>query len=140
MKKVFVTSVCLFALCGTFVGGLLAPQIPAQAQSSELRLRARMFAPGGYYSNGVRSEGNGDYRVKSSRKRLKLEASRVNMADGTVLTFSLNGVAIGTRSLVLGRVQLEFDTNNGQTVPTVVVGTVVTVSTADGTVILTGRF
>ena len=69
----------------------------------------------------------------------EIEASNVNLPDGTIVTFTHNGNIIGTQALALGRAELELRSQDGFTPPTVNRGDTVAVW-SDGVVIVSGTF
>ncbi|MDB5390853.1 MAG: hypothetical protein JWM11_6499, partial [Planctomycetaceae bacterium] len=65
----------------------------------------------------------------------------LTLADGTVVTFDLNGTAIGTGTVTSGNVHIFLSSKNGDTVPAIIAGDILTVVEADGTTVdLTGTF
>jgi hypothetical protein len=111
--------------------------------NGEVRLRTQLA--GGAIA-GRRPEGNADFRMEpaKSRTRLNVEVENLNLAQGTMLQVSImhGGVStnIGTITLnAFGRGELERNSQDGDTVPVIMAGDVVTVSNA-GSPILTGVF
>jgi hypothetical protein len=141
MKKMLCVLALTLPLCGTLV---TTPITPAHAdRRGEDRTRIRLT---GAPINNIRPQGNAEYRVRPSenRRKLKIEATSVALPDGTVLTFKVNGVVLGTRTLNLGRAELELDTNDGRTPPAIVQNDMVQVTTLDATgtefVVVSGKF
>jgi hypothetical protein len=91
--------------------------------------------------NGVTPTGVAEYRVDDAgRRRLEVRMSSLNLAPGTVLTVTVDGAVAGTATVTtLSSALLHLETNNGQTVPNVVVGMPVQV-TNGGAPILAGVF
>ncbi|MDB5391409.1 MAG: hypothetical protein JWM11_7055, partial [Planctomycetaceae bacterium] len=72
---------------------------------------------------------------------LGIVVSGLTLADGSVVTFDLNGTAIGTETVTSGKVHLLLLSKNGDTVPAISAGDTLTVVESDGTTIdLTGTF
>lgn len=135
MKKMLCVLALTLPMCGTLV---TTPLSPAHAdRRGEDRTKIRLTGPA---INGIRPQGNAEYRVETRRRRFKVEATNVNLPDGTVLTFKLNDVTLGTRTLNLGRAELELNTQDGANPPAIVVADVVTVLTADGVEVVRGKF
>jgi len=140
MKKVLSLALCGLMLTG--VAGSLVTTTPAFADrgsgrtNEEIRWRISLTGP---VLNGRIPNGNSDWRVRSARKELKIEASNVNLPDGTIVTFTHNGNVIGTQTLALGRAELELRSQDGFTPPTVNRGDTVAVWSG-GVVIVSGTF
>jgi hypothetical protein len=110
--------------------------------STQIRLRTTLT---GASIAGHRPEGNADFRNDNSRMRLQVEVENVNLPDGTVLTVSIihNGVAAVAGTIMFrsssNENELELDSQNGNMVPAVASGDMVTVSNA-GQTIMAGVF
>ncbi len=110
--------------------------------STQIRLRTTLA---GAAIGGHKPEGNADFRNDNSRMRLKVEVENVNLPDGTVLTVSIihNGVATVAGTITFrsssNENELDLDSQNGDMVPAVVSGDMVTVSNGAQT-ILAGVF
>ena len=90
--------------------------------------------------NGVLPIGIAEYEVHSSRTELEVEIRQVNLAAGTQLSVIVDGTAVGTITLQSGgEGQLRLRSDNGDTVPVIVVGSTITVNNG-GTAILSGTF
>lgn len=109
------------------VGILVASGLPAQAQNTEVRLKASMVS-------GAAS-GKAEYRERGNRKRLNVQAEDLPGATGSPQNVYLNNVSIGTMTLAACPApavqllcgELELNTQDGQQVPTVRSGDVVSV-------------
>ena len=123
---------------------LIAPTVsvlnaaPAHAQA-KTSVKIRLT---GARIGALRPEGSSEYRVDAARNRrsFRVEANKVSLPDGTVLTVSVNGVPVGAITLLLGAGRLDFATERGDSVPTMAAGAVVTVTTSAGATVLSGRF
>jgi len=113
--------------------------------STEVRLRTRLA---GAAIAGMVPEGNGDFRSRPDRSRTNLSVGveNVNLPANTVLTVSIKlpnaaaATTVGTITLsALHEGELELDSRDGDAIPAVVTGTMVTVSNG-ATPILTGVF
>lgn len=79
--------------------------------------------------------------TSTTNSKLTISVKGLTLADGDVVTFNLNGTAIGTGTVASGRAKLRLTTKNGDTVPTVNAGDTIDVIDPDGsTVDLTGAF
>jgi hypothetical protein len=97
---------------------------------------ANLVSPTG----SVNPHGAATYEVYDSGQReLEIEAEDVNAANGTVLSFFVDGNAVGQASIVDQKAQLRLKTELGQAVPTVNGGSTVQVKNG-ATVILNGVF
>ncbi len=110
------------------------------SSASGARLQARLA--GNAFNNLVPS-GNADYRVETSgRRRLKVEAEDVNLPAGTVLAVFAGSTQVGTLTLSglpLNTGEMELESQQGQTVPTLPAGTMIAVMQfGNATPIVTG--
>ncbi len=97
---------------------------------------ANLAAPSG----SVNPHGAATYEVYDSGQReLEIEAEDVNAANGTVLSFFVDGNSVGQASLSDQKAKLKLKTELGQIVPTVSGGAAVQVRNG-ATVILNGVF
>ncbi len=90
--------------------------------------------------NGVLPAGFAQYELHSSRTELEVRVRQINLPAGTTLNVSVNGTSVG--NLILesgGEGRLRLRSDNGQTVPVVVVGSTISIGNA-GTAILNGTF
>ena len=110
--------------------------------NAQVRLRTTLA---GAAIQGIKPEGNADFRNDGQgRTRLNVEVENVNLAAGTILNVAVvhAGVStmIGTITLGSGgENELELDSQNGQTVPAIISGDMVTVANV-AAVILAGAF
>ena len=89
--------------------------------------------------NGVLPNGFAQFEIHSSRLELEVRVNQVNLAGGTQLNVIVDNVNVGSMFVSGGEGRLRLRTDNGQTVPNVVVGSTVAIQAA-GTSILTGTF
>ena len=91
-------------------------------------------------SGSVNPHGEAKYEVYDSGQReLEIEAEDVNSANGTILSFFVDGNSVGQVSLLSQRARLKLKTEDGQIVPAVNGGSTVQVKIG-ATVILNGVF
>ncbi len=90
--------------------------------------------------NGVLPTGFAEYEIHSSRTELEVRVRQVNLPIGTSLNVIVNGTTAGSMILESGgEGRLRLRSDNGQTVPTVIVGTPISVNNG-GASILSGAF
>jgi hypothetical protein len=112
-------------------------------QNTEVRLRTSLA---GGAIGGVVPSGSADFRMEASknRSRLNVEVEHVNLPQGNMLQVSVTHMgtitAIGTIKLnASGSGELELNSQDGDTVPAIAKGDVVTVMNG-ASAILTGAF
>jgi hypothetical protein len=124
------------------LGAIAATADKGGDQKNEVRMRTRLA---GAAIQGKTPEGNADFRSDSrSRTRLNVEVENVNLAAGTILTVVVQDgttkTTVGTIKLSsFGGGELELNSDDGDAVPAVQKGDMVTVSNA-GATILAGVF
>ena len=97
---------------------------------------ANLVSPTG----SVNPHGGANYQVyQNGQRELEIEAEDVNAANGTIISFFVDGSNIGQATLNLQKAKLKLKTELGQTVPTVNAGSTVAVKNG-ATTILTGIF
>ena len=90
--------------------------------------------------NGVLPRGFAQYELHSSRRELEIEVYQINLPSGTSLGVTVDGASVG--NLILedgGEGELRLRTDNGQTVPMVIIGSTISISNG-ATMILSGTF
>ena len=90
--------------------------------------------------NGVLPGGYAEFEIHSSRLELEIRVRQVSLTSGTALPVRVDNIAVG--NLIMesgGEGRLRLRTDNGQTVPPVVVGSRITL-THNGSMILSGVF
>lgn len=105
---------------------------------SETRIGATLTgAPIG----GVTPAGFSEFRLDDQgRRRLRVEGSSINLAQGTSLQIVVNNAAVGNTSVSgFGTIFFDIDSGNGQNVPVINVGNPIQVLNG-GTVVLSGTF
>jgi hypothetical protein len=79
--------------------------------------------------------------VRGTDRELEIEVEHINSLIGQTVTFTLSGATVGTAVVnSLGQAELELETEDGDTVPVVSPGALVTVLTSNGTLIVSGNF
>ncbi len=90
--------------------------------------------------NGVLPTGYATYEIHSSRTELEERVRQVNLAIGTTLSVVVDGNVAGQMSVESGgEGSLRLRSDNGQTVPVIVVGSTIAVNNGNST-ILSGVF
>lgn len=89
--------------------------------------------------NGILPNGFAQFEIHSSRLELEVQVRQVNLPGGTQLAVVVDNVNVGTMLLSGGEARLRLRTDNGQTVPPVVVGSTIAIKNG-GSNILTGTF
>ena len=117
---------------------MTGPGSALAAKSGETRLRTDLT--GGAIA-GKTPHGHAEFRSQTGRNRsqFNVEVENVNLADGTSLEVDVNGAKVGTLTLKLGEGELELNSQDGEVVPAVQKGDVVTVVSTVGA-ILSGAF
>jgi hypothetical protein len=88
-------------------------------------------------------QGHADFRVRADGNRsFEVEVEAVNLPTGTTLNVLVNNIQVGQIALGAAlRGEIEFESEHGQTIPTVTQGTTVTVvNAATGATVLAGSF
>ena len=89
--------------------------------------------------NGVLPNGFAQFEIHSSRLELEVRVNQINLAGGTQLAVTVDGVNVGSMFVSSGEGRLRLRTDNGQTVPPVVIGSTIAIQNG-GSNILTGTF
>lgn len=89
---------------------------------------------------GIMPRGFSSYIAFNDVRRIDVYVSHVNLPEDEVLTVNIDGTAVGTIRLDDHEGALHLDTRHGDTVPVVVEGTPITITQADGTVVLSGVY
>ncbi|MFN0277013.1 MAG: CHRD domain-containing protein [Pyrinomonadaceae bacterium] len=90
--------------------------------------------------NGVLPTGFAEYEIHSSRTELEVRVRQVNLAPGTSLAVVVDGVTVGSMTVRSGgEAELRLRSDNGQNVPTVIVGSTIAVINGNSA-ILSGTF
>jgi len=104
--------------------------------AADVRLEAELVGPA---IEGVKPEGEADFRADGDRHRLSVEVEDVNFPDGTKLMVKIEGYDVGVIMLDGGVGELDLDSAAGDMVRVVYEGDIVKVFYGDMK-ILTGVF
>lgn len=110
----------------------------SSTSTTEIRLRARLSGP---VLNTLAPEGEAEFRQRSGRTTLKVEAEDVNAPAGTILTVTVGGTLLTQTITLNALLEGEIELRDAAVPAGIVAGT--TVSVADqktGTVIVSGVF
>lgn len=89
--------------------------------------------------NGILPNGFAQFEIHSSRLELEVRVNQVNLPAGTQLAVIVDGTNVGSLFISSGEGRLRLRTDNGQTVPAVVVGSTIAIQNG-GSNILSGTF
>jgi hypothetical protein len=85
--------------------------------------------------------GSAQYQAQPGQRELQAEVEHLRRFAGARITFSIGRTGLGSAVVNrLGYAEINRNTDVGQPVPTITHGSVITVRTASGTLIATGRF
>ncbi len=133
---------CAAIICAALILAILPVSMLVNASENAgggvviLTRTANLVSPSG----SVNPHGDATYEVyQSGQRELEIEAEDVNAADGTIISFFVDGSAVGQIALSGQRAKLQLKTELGQAVPTVNAGSTVAVRNGAAT-ILNGTF
>ena len=89
--------------------------------------------------NGILPNGFAQFEIHSSRRELEVRVNQVNLPGGTQLAVLVDNANVGTMFLSGGEARLRLRTDDGQTVPPVVVGSTIAIQN-NGSSIMNGTF
>jgi hypothetical protein len=89
--------------------------------------------------NGILPNGFAQFEIHSSRLELEVQVRQVNLPGGTQLAVVVDNINVGSLFLSGGEARLRLRTDNGQTVPPVIVGSTIAIKNG-GSNIMTGTF
>jgi hypothetical protein len=89
--------------------------------------------------NGILPNGFAQFEIHSSRLELEVRVNQVNLPAGTQLAVVVDGANVGSLFVSGGEGRLRLRTDNGQTVPPVIVGSTIVLRNG-GTNVLNGTF
>lgn len=90
--------------------------------------------------DGITPKGHAEFRSRNNQMQFKVEAENVNLADSNVLTVMVNTTVVGVITLEDGEGELMLRTKNGDVVPVITAGDLITITSSNGLVIESGRF
>ena len=115
---------------------VMAVIAPAAALAA-INWQITMHGSAGY----PKANGSAQYQSQSGHREVQLEVQRVRSLAGRTVVFSAGGMTLGsTKVPATGRADITRNTELGQKVPTIVHGSPVSVRTAGGQLITSGRF
>jgi hypothetical protein len=126
----------------------LAPATSAVAQHTDTaRARAAALGTVNWQINlspssaFPRARGSSQYQTQPGQAEFQAEVEHVPALRGRLVTVSVNGAAVGSaRVSPLGIAHLERNSELGQRVPVIGPGSIVSITTSTGTVIVSGSY
>ena len=114
---------------------LMQGKVSASGNGTPILVRtANLVAPTG----SVNPHGAAEYQLYADNNReLEIEIEDVNLPNGTVLNFFVDGNSVGQKPVNLQKAKLELNTEDGQTVPVTIDGSTVEVKNG-ATVLVAG--
>ena len=113
----------------------VAPVSTARANSADVRINL-VSAP-----EFPSAKGTAKYRDRSGEREFQVEVQVSRRLAGSVFTVTVDGVTAGQMTInAFGAGRLSLNSKLGQTVPVVVPGSLVGVTTAVGAIVLAGQF
>lgn len=130
-----MNSLRTLTLSGLLLSGLgvaiLTPS-PAHTQSGEVRIQTRLS--GGAFE-GVTPSGSARFRARGNHSSFSVEVEDVNLANGKILTVTINGAQAGTIRIAARGGEIDVNTKDGDVVPQAKAGDTVTVSGPSGAIV-----
>jgi hypothetical protein len=118
------------------LGLVLLMAMPLLAAEIKIDLRTALTGPA---FNGEQPKGKAEFQMEQGLKRFIVEVDNINLPNGTVLAVMVNGIRVGSITLVNQGGTLLRSSAARQTVPNITAGTTVAVKFST-TKILGGRF
>ena len=107
--------------------------------AARVRVYAFLTPPSGAPYSSASGKASWDSRNGNAKRELELEVE--HLPAGLAVEFFMNGVVVGNSTTdSLGKAEIEFSTELGQSVPVSVAGSTAEVRTAAGVVLVTGSF
>jgi hypothetical protein len=119
-----------------FLGLFLLLAMPMMASEIKIDLRTVLTGP---VFNGEQPKGKAEFQMEGSLKRFIVEAEDIDLPNGAVLAVLVNGVRVGSITLLNHGGTLLRSSAAGQSVPNITAGSTVAVKFS-GTRILGGKF
>lgn len=109
------------------------------SSATRIRIYATLLPPSGAPFSNAKGKGSWDSRNNNTKRELELEIEHLPV--GTAVEFFVGGVSVGTRTTdALGKAEIEFSTELGQSVPESVNGLAIEIRNAAGAVLVSGSF
>ncbi len=134
-KSKWTAGAVIAAMLLTVAAGLMTP---VTAEAADLRLRTKLTGP---KIGNERPHGVAKFRERGANRKFSAEVQDVNLPAGTVLHVFVNSTELGTITLsALQRGELELRTRDGDVVPPMAKGDVISVVDSANVTILSGTF
>jgi hypothetical protein len=132
IKRTLIAVIIVLASC------LALAIANVSADDSEVIIETFLSGPA---INGATPQGNARHRSRPDGRNFRVQVENVNLPAGTLLNVLVDGANIGTLTINSFRQgELERNTNDGQAVPNVGIGTTVNVRTQAGATVASGTF
>lgn len=119
--------------------GSSTPSTSTPSSTARIRIYANLLPPAGAPFSNAKGKGSWDSRNSNTKRELELEIEHLPV--GTSVEFFVGGVSVGTKTTdALGKAEIEFSTELGQSVPTSVSGLAIEIRNAAGAVLVAGSF
>lgn len=112
---------------------------PTTTSTARIRIFANLLpSVGAAFSN---AKGKGSWDSRNSNQKRELEIEIEHLPAGTTVEFFVSGASVGTRTTnALGKAEIEFSTERGQSVPLSISGVAIEIRNAAGAVLVSGSF
>lgn len=135
MKTKSILTVCLLAALALILPANFASAKQGSGNGASVA-KIRLTA-----AAGVTAKGSAKIKVRANEQEFEVEAQVSRKSVGAVLGVVVNDVVVGTMTVnKFGKAKLELNSENGDEVPVIAEGTIVSVVNADGVIILAGQF
>lgn len=112
---------------------------PTTTSTARIRVFANLVPSAGAAFPNAKGKGSWDSRNGNQKRELEIEIE--HLPAGTAVEFFVSGTSVGTRTTnTLGKAEIEFSTERGQSVPQSVSGVALEIRNAAGDVLVSGSF
>ena len=110
----------------------------ARAAGAEVRLRAQLA---GARINNMTPKGRAEFRSRGGSSQFTVQVENMNFPDGTTFNVEVNGQPLAQQiTITLLRGGIQLNTNDGDAIPAIGLGSTVVVTDQAGATILAGSF
>jgi hypothetical protein len=135
------TAAALLVLPATALAAMPSSPSPAATPSPAAPSTVDWQIPLAHSAAFPTATGSAQYQAQPGQKELQIEVERLKSLAGSTVRFYANGIKIGAaRVSALGTAQVTLNSELGQSVPTILHGSVVSARTATGVLIAAGTF
>jgi opacity protein-like surface antigen len=112
---------------------LIAPAVAVAAITWQITMRGSAAYP--------KANGTAQYQSQAGHREVQVEVQHVRSLAGQTVVFTAGGTKLGSQKVsALGRADITRNTELGQKVPSITHGSPVSVKTASGRLVASGRF